>query len=232
MVPIINEIWLVRYKGRLLFVHHIDNRVVGVWIGNRELRTPKAISLIADSDGRIHDGADVLKIETVMYISKIPIGDRLSPTEQSTVLGKVEAILNAVPNDYSAMNVHRAFRTVARTYGPKSTKRHKRIMNIGETIVSRMDPTFTIHSRKQKKKHKTMRRHRGGYTPTARDLKYLSLWKRHKSIGFTMRSSLKAKGLIPRANGTYRVSDKYKTKTQQTRRANRAKTIRKQSRKE
>lgn len=50
----------------------------------------------------------------------------------------------------------------------------------------------------------------GGYRPTKRDLKYLKLWKQGKSIGFTMRSSLKAKGLIPRANGTKRVSNKYK----------------------
>jgi hypothetical protein len=49
----------------------------------------------------------------------------------------------------------------------------------------------------------------GGYKPTKRNLKYLQKWKRGESIGFTMRSSLKAKGLIPRANGTYRVSAKY-----------------------
>ena len=50
---------------------------------------------------------------------------------------------------------------------------------------------------------------KGGYRATKRDLKYLKLWKQGKSIGFTMRSSLKAKGLIPRANGTKRVSAKY-----------------------
>jgi hypothetical protein len=50
----------------------------------------------------------------------------------------------------------------------------------------------------------------GGYRPTAKNVKYLKKWKRGESIGFTMRSSLKAKGLIPRSNGTYRVSDKYK----------------------
>jgi hypothetical protein len=50
---------------------------------------------------------------------------------------------------------------------------------------------------------------KGGYRATKRDLKYLKLWKQGKSIGFTMRSSLKAKGLIPRANGTKRVSKKY-----------------------
>jgi hypothetical protein len=47
------------------------------------------------------------------------------------------------------------------------------------------------------------------YHPTERDRMYLRRWKRGKSIGFTMRSSLKAKGMIPRANGTRRVSDKY-----------------------
>lgn len=51
---------------------------------------------------------------------------------------------------------------------------------------------------------------KGGYKPTKKDLKYLKLYKQGKSIGFTMRSSLKAKGLIPRANGTYKVSNKYK----------------------
>jgi hypothetical protein len=52
---------------------------------------------------------------------------------------------------------------------------------------------------------------RGGYKPTKRDLYYLKKWKQGKSIGFTIRSSLKAKGLIPRANGTRRVSNKYKS---------------------
>jgi hypothetical protein len=50
----------------------------------------------------------------------------------------------------------------------------------------------------------------GGYKPTKRNLKTLRKYKKGKSIGFTMRSSLKAKGLIPRANGSYRVSKKYR----------------------
>ena len=49
----------------------------------------------------------------------------------------------------------------------------------------------------------------GGYKATKRNRKYVKRWKQGKSIGFTMRSSLKAKGLIPRANGTRRVSKKY-----------------------
>jgi len=53
-------------------------------------------------------------------------------------------------------------------------------------------------------------RTKGGYRATRRDKKYLKRYKQGKSIGFTMRSSLKAKGLIPRANGTRRVSKKYK----------------------
>jgi hypothetical protein len=50
----------------------------------------------------------------------------------------------------------------------------------------------------------------GGYRATKRDKKYLRLWKKGNPIGFTMRASLKAKGLIPRANGTRRVSNKYR----------------------
>ena len=51
---------------------------------------------------------------------------------------------------------------------------------------------------------------RGGYRATKKDKKYLNLYKKGKSIGFTMTASLKAKGLIPRANGTRRVSRKYR----------------------
>jgi hypothetical protein len=47
------------------------------------------------------------------------------------------------------------------------------------------------------------------YKATKRNKFYLAKYKRGESIGFTMRSSLKAKGLLPRANGTRRVSKKY-----------------------
>jgi hypothetical protein len=50
----------------------------------------------------------------------------------------------------------------------------------------------------------------GGYKATKRNRKYLKKYKKGQSIGFTMRSSLKAKGLIPRSNGTYKVSKKYR----------------------
>ena len=50
----------------------------------------------------------------------------------------------------------------------------------------------------------------GGYRPTKRNQKYLQLWKKGKSVGFTMLASLKAKGLVPRSNGTRRVSNKYR----------------------
>lgn len=54
----------------------------------------------------------------------------------------------------------------------------------------------------------------GGYKPTSKNLKYLKRYKQGKSIGFTMKSSLKAKGLIPRNSKTHRgkkiVSAKYK----------------------
>jgi hypothetical protein len=51
---------------------------------------------------------------------------------------------------------------------------------------------------------------RSAYKPTARNLATLRRFRAGKSIGFTMRSSLKAKGLIPRSNGTYKVSSKYR----------------------
>ena len=47
------------------------------------------------------------------------------------------------------------------------------------------------------------------YNPTKKDLFYLRKYKSGKSIGFTMRSSLKAKGLIPRASGKKMISAKY-----------------------
>jgi hypothetical protein len=53
---------------------------------------------------------------------------------------------------------------------------------------------------------------RGGYRATKRNLKYLRMHKAGKSIGFTMKASLKAKGLIPRADGSLRVSAKYQTR--------------------
>lgn len=56
----------------------------------------------------------------------------------------------------------------------------------------------------------TRKNRRGGYRATAKNRASLRKWKQGKSIGFTMRSSLKAKGLIPRASGKIFVSPKYK----------------------
>ena len=50
----------------------------------------------------------------------------------------------------------------------------------------------------------------GGYKATKRNMKYLKRWRSGRSIGYTMTASLKAKGLIPRANGTRKVSNKYR----------------------
>ena len=56
----------------------------------------------------------------------------------------------------------------------------------------------------------------GGYRATAKNRKYLKMYRAGKSIGFTMRASLKAKGLIPRTSRKYRgrkvVGPKYKTR--------------------
>jgi len=51
------------------------------------------------------------------------------------------------------------------------------------------------------------------YTPTTKNRQTYRRWKKGKSIGFTARSSLKAKGMIPRTSAKNRgkkiVSDKY-----------------------
>jgi hypothetical protein len=53
----------------------------------------------------------------------------------------------------------------------------------------------------------------GGYKATAQDLEMLRKYKRGVSIGFTGRSSLRAKGLLPRVSrkyrGTYVLGPKY-----------------------
>ena len=55
---------------------------------------------------------------------------------------------------------------------------------------------------------------KGGYRATRKNREALKKWKQGKSIGFTMRASLKAKGLIPRTSRKNRgkkiVSNKYK----------------------
>lgn len=55
---------------------------------------------------------------------------------------------------------------------------------------------------------------RGGYKPTKKNRAALKKWRKGQSIGFTMTSSLKAKGLIPRTSrknkGKKLVSAKYK----------------------
>ena len=61
-----------------------------------------------------------------------------------------------------------------------------------------------------RKTRKNNYRSKGGYRATAKNRKYLRMWKQGKSIGFTMLASLKAKGLIPRASGKKMVSPKYK----------------------
>ena len=74
------------------------------------------------------------------------------------------------------------------------------------------------YKRSYKNKHKRSNRsnkrsNRSKYNPTKKNKAYLAKWRRGNSIGFSVRSSLKAKGLIPRANGTKRVSEKYGIKS-------------------
>lgn len=44
---------------------------------------------------------------------------------------------------------------------------------------------------------------KGGYKATAKNRKYLAKYRRGESIGFTMKASLKAKGLLPRTSKKY-----------------------------
>lgn len=48
-----------------------------------------------------------------------------------------------------------------------------------------------------------------GYRPTRRNKNLLRKYKKGKSIGFTARASLKAKGMLPRSNGRYVLGPKY-----------------------
>jgi hypothetical protein len=49
----------------------------------------------------------------------------------------------------------------------------------------------------------------GGYRATRKNRQMLKKYKSGKSIGFTARASLKAKGLLPRSNGRYVLGPKY-----------------------
>ena len=50
---------------------------------------------------------------------------------------------------------------------------------------------------------------KGGYRQTRKNKMLLKKYKAGLSIGFTARASLKAKGLIPRKNGSCKISAKY-----------------------
>ena len=47
------------------------------------------------------------------------------------------------------------------------------------------------------------------FRPTANDIQLLCSYKKGKSIGFSAKSSLKAKGLLPRSSGEYILGPKY-----------------------
>ena len=69
------------------------------------------------------------------------------------------------------------------------------------------------YKRSNRSNRSNKRSNRSKYNPTKKNKAYLAKWRRGNSIGFSVRSSLKAKGLIPRANGTKRVSEKYGIKS-------------------
>lgn len=69
------------------------------------------------------------------------------------------------------------------------------------------------HKLRMRSNRSNKRSNQSKYNPTKKNKAYLAKWRRGNSIGFSVRSSLKAKGLIPRANGTKRVSEKYDIKS-------------------
>lgn len=50
---------------------------------------------------------------------------------------------------------------------------------------------------------------KGGYRSTRKNRNLLRKYKAGKSIGFTAKASLKAKGMLPRSNGRYVLGPKY-----------------------
>ena len=58
----------------------------------------------------------------------------------------------------------------------------------------------------------------GGYRATRKNRNMLKKYKSGRSIGFTARASLKAKGLLPRSNGRYVLGPKYAGTKRLTRR--------------
>jgi len=91
----------------------------------------------------------------------------------------------------------------------KQRKQHKQHHG-GNLSTMKALPTVVTHTGEPIPNRTIIPKTAGGYKITPRNKHYLAKWKRGESIGFTMRSSLKAKGLIPRANGTYKVSAKYR----------------------
>lgn len=50
---------------------------------------------------------------------------------------------------------------------------------------------------------------KGGYRATKKNRNILRKYRAGKSIGFTAKASLKAKGMLPRSNGRYILGPKY-----------------------
>ena len=74
-----------------------------------------------------------------------------------------------------------------------------------------------------------LNRQRGGYRPTRRNRQMLRNYTAGKSIGFTGKASLKAKGMLPRSNGQYVLGPKYSGTGREkvlTRRVRRRRSIR------
>lgn len=196
ILPILDEIWFAfTPSGHFICVRHAEDNPISVFIGDKEINTPRALALVTAPSVSFE------KPYAFWYCSRMHPSDKIESPVRNAILEEVQEDMN--DNSATAKNLYNAFTRVAKKH-KSNRKTQKLIMNMGKTIARRMNSTFRVPS---------VRKIRGGYKPTARNLHYLRQWKQGKSIGFTMRSSLKAKGLIPRSNGTYRVSNKYKDST-------------------
>ena len=185
-----------------------------------------AESGVYDPDGAGSDDSAVQIYSSLSRMSgrppKVPEVGRRFPQYERTekfkaIVAAQAALFNKQPIDYAEYDRLDAVldKQEIIDYAEYKAAKEKHFAALKNASVSLR--THGIAASKRKTKSKTKSKGggcgcglRGGYRATRRNKTYLALWKKGKPIGFTMRSSLKAKGLIPRANGRSFVSAKYR----------------------
>lgn len=135
---------------------------------------------------------------------KIRRTQRANKLSQIVNRNNLQDFVNDLPNNYKGILKNNLNRKIV---GGKSAAK---AVALEPTLVGGLCPCMLKGGKAATKVAASEPAIAGGYRATKRNLFYLNKWKKGKPIGFTMRSSLKAKGLIPRSNGTYKVSNKYK----------------------